>query len=58
LSNDGHVTDIEVIAAALLHDTIEDIDTTPEDLYVEFGPAIRDIVLDVTDDKTLHQAGA
>jgi guanosine-3',5'-bis(diphosphate) 3'-pyrophosphohydrolase len=53
LCNEGHITDIDVIAAALLHDTIEDTDTTPEELVAEFGPAIRDIVLDVTDDKTL-----
>ncbi len=53
LSNEGHVTDIEVITAAMLHDTIEDTDTTPEELEAEFGASIRDIVLDVTDDKSL-----
>jgi len=56
LCNEGHITDIEVIAAALLHDTIEDTDTAPEELEAEFGPTIRDIVLDVTDDKTLPKA--
>ncbi|MEJ2397967.1 MAG: HD domain-containing protein, partial [Gammaproteobacteria bacterium] len=29
LCNEGHVTDIEVICAALLHDTVEDTETTP-----------------------------
>jgi len=53
LCNEGHITDIDVIAAALLHDTIEDTDTTPEELETAFSPAIRDIVMDVTDDKTL-----
>lgn len=53
LCNEGHVDDIEVIAAALLHDTVEDTDTSPEELAREFGPAIRDLVMAVTDDKTL-----
>ena len=53
LCNEGHVTDIEVICAALLHDTIEDTQTTQEELDTEFGQAIRSIVMEVTDDKTL-----
>jgi len=53
LCNEGHVTDIEVICAALLHDTVEDTATEPEELESEFGKAIRDIVMEVTDDKTL-----
>lgn len=53
LCNEGHVTDIEVICAALLHDTVEDTDTSAEELEAEFGKAIRDIVMEVTDDKTL-----
>jgi guanosine-3',5'-bis(diphosphate) 3'-pyrophosphohydrolase len=56
LCNEGHVTDSEVICAALLHDTVEDTDTTPEELEREFGAAIRDIVMDVTDDKGLAKA--
>jgi len=53
LCNEGHITDIEVICGALLHDTIEDTDTEPEEIEVEFGKAIHDIVMEVTDDKTL-----
>lgn len=53
LCNEGHVTDIEVICAALLHDTVEDTATEPEELEAEFGKAIRNIVMEVTDDKTL-----
>jgi len=53
LCNVGHITDIEVICAALLHDTVEDTDTSAEELEAEFGRAIRDIVMEVTDDKTL-----
>lgn len=53
LINEAHVTDIAVICAALLHDTVEDTDTTPEELEREFGVPIRDLVMAVTDDKTL-----
>src|SRR3569833_1899171 len=53
LITEAHVTDIAVICAALLHDTVEDTDTTPEELEREFGVAIRDLVMAVTDDKTL-----
>ena len=53
LTNEGGVTDVEVICAALLHDTIEDTDTTPDELGREFGQTIKNIVMEVTDDKTL-----
>ena len=56
LSNEGHIKDIEVICGALLHDTVEDTDTTPEELEREFGETIRQIVMDVTDDKSLEKA--
>lgn len=53
LCNEGHVTDVEVICGALLHDTVEDTQTTEEELKTEFGLAISNIVMEVTDDKTL-----
>jgi guanosine-3',5'-bis(diphosphate) 3'-pyrophosphohydrolase len=56
LCNEGHITDTNVICAALLHDTVEDTDTTPEELEQEFGEEIRNIVMDVTDDKTLEKS--
>ena len=39
--------------AALLHDTVEDTDTTPEEIEAKFGPIVARIVQEVTDDKTL-----
>jgi guanosine-3',5'-bis(diphosphate) 3'-pyrophosphohydrolase len=56
LCNEAHVTDIEVICGALLHDTVEDTDTTFDELNGEFGPTIKEIVVDVTDDKNLSKA--
>lgn len=45
--------DADVVAAGFLHDTIEDTDTTYEDLKREFGENIADIVKECTDDKSL-----
>lgn len=45
--------DITLIAAGFLHDTLEDTDTTYEELVTEFGAEIADVVREVTDDKTL-----
>lgn len=53
LVNEAGVDDPEVLCAALLHDTIEDTDTTPEELTEVFGKSICDIVLEVTDDQAL-----
>ena len=53
LANEGHVDDDAVICAALLHDTIEDTETTPEELREVFGNEIADIVLEVSDAKSL-----
>lgn len=36
--------DEEILAAALLHDTIEDTDVTYEDLKQEFGTRVADLV--------------
>ncbi|XP_066514173.1 guanosine-3',5'-bis(diphosphate) 3'-pyrophosphohydrolase MESH1-like [Hoplias malabaricus] len=53
LSHEGGITDIEVLQAALLHDTVEDTDTTIEELEALFGSTVSRIVQEVTDDKTL-----
>jgi guanosine-3',5'-bis(diphosphate) 3'-pyrophosphohydrolase len=49
----GGVDDHDVIAAALLHDTVEDTDTEESDLEELFGKRIARIVMEVTDDKSL-----
>ncbi len=47
------VTDPTTLIAAVLHDTVEDTATTPEELAERFGPAVRDLVLEMSDDKRL-----
>ncbi len=50
------VTDGEVLAAAVLHDTIEDTETSAEELGAEFGSRVTGLVLELTDDKSLPKA--
>ena len=49
------IEDVEVLAAALLHDTIEDTNTSLEELEIVFGYEIAGIVAECTDDKTLSK---
>jgi len=53
LCNEGGITDENVLCTALLHDTVEDTKTTPEELTQVFGKAISDLVMELTDDKDL-----
>ena len=47
-----------MVAAAFLHDSVEDTDTTYEDLVEEFGREVADLVLEVTsDEKDMIAAG-
>ena len=55
LWHEGGVNDPVVIAAALLHDTVEDTETSWQELRGEFGDEIADIVLEVTDVKWLKK---
>lgn len=48
--------DINLIIAALLHDTVEDVGVTFEELEREFGKDVADLVREVTDDKNLPKA--
>lgn len=53
LATVGEVRDVEILAAAMLHDTVEDTDTTPGELQRLFGAAIAKLVAEVTDDPGL-----
>jgi len=53
LSSIGQVVDVHTLCAAILHDTIEDTDTTAAELEQLFGHKIAAIVCEVSDDKTL-----
>jgi (p)ppGpp synthase/HD superfamily hydrolase len=52
----GGVHDADVLRAAILHDTVEDTQTTREELAAQFGDAVCAMVLEVTDDKSLEKA--
>ena len=52
----GGVKDTDVLVAALLHDTIEDTQTSPDEIDQSFGHAVLSFVLEVTDDKRKPKA--
>ena len=56
LAHEASIEDPAVLAAALLHDTIEDTATTAQELDLAFGSEIASIVVEVTDDKSLPKA--
>ncbi|HEY6400101.1 MAG TPA: HD domain-containing protein [Blastocatellia bacterium] len=56
LARIGGVTDLVILQGAILHDTIEDTMTTPEELEETFGQEVRRVVEEVTDDKRLPKA--
>jgi (p)ppGpp synthase/HD superfamily hydrolase len=49
----GGVTDVRLLQAAVLHDTLEDTETTAEELESRFGFKVRRLVEEVSDDKSL-----
>lgn len=53
LAEEGGVRDPEVLAAALLHDTIEDTPTVYDDIAGPFGRRVANLVAELTDDKRL-----
>jgi (p)ppGpp synthase/HD superfamily hydrolase len=46
-------TDPNVVIAALVHDAVEDQGVTSETLAIEFGQHVAQIVMEVTDDKSV-----
>ena len=55
LAGVGGITDVELLQAGMLHDTVEDTDATPEEIETLFGYAVRSLVMEVTDDKSLEK---
>ena len=53
LATDGGVDDLDTLIAAVLHDTVEDTETSHAELVERFGSRVADIVAEVTDDKSL-----
>ena len=63
LAVEAHITDADVLCAALLHDVIEDCARNPaeradlaSEIEQQFGARVRGIVEEVTDDKSLRKA--
>jgi guanosine-3',5'-bis(diphosphate) 3'-pyrophosphohydrolase len=56
LANEANIFDADVLAAAALHDTVEDTETTLAELAACFGAKISAIVAEVSDDKALPKA--
>ena len=47
---------VPILAAAALHDTVEDTQTSLDDIEREFGTAVASMVAELTDDKSLPKA--
>lgn len=56
LANVGKIEDYDVLIAAILHDTVEDTETTQEEITKLFGATVGSYVMEVTDDKSLPKA--
>ena len=56
LAHEGGIVNPDVLIAAVLHDTIEDTETTEQELVTVFGKKIASIVVEVTDDKKLPKS--
>jgi len=52
LLNDHEFPEV-VVAAALLHDVIEDTDTELPEIEAEFGPEVAELVAEMTEDETI-----
>ncbi len=56
LVGEAGIVDETVLCAAILHDTIEDTETTVAEIATAFGDRIAGVVLEVTDDNSLPKA--
>jgi guanosine-3',5'-bis(diphosphate) 3'-pyrophosphohydrolase len=55
LAHTNEYEDFILLAAAVLHDTLEDTETTFDELNSNFGSEISNVVLEVTDDMSLSK---
>jgi (p)ppGpp synthase/HD superfamily hydrolase len=55
LAHSSRAHDTVLIAAAFLHDTVEDTNTTHAELVALFGTEVAAVVAEVTDDKDLRK---
>jgi len=55
LRDEAGITDPDTLAAALLHDTIEDTGATYAMLVSLFGETVADVVSEISDDKSLSK---
>ena len=53
---EGGIDDLATLQAAILHDTVEDTQTSYEELVGRFGKDVADVVMELTDDKSLPKA--
>ncbi|AOV18814.1 hypothetical protein BJI67_16375 (plasmid) [Acidihalobacter aeolianus] len=51
----AYCADLDMLRAALLHDTIEDTATTANDLHEAFGPTVTELVVGLTHDPRAGQ---
>jgi guanosine-3',5'-bis(diphosphate) 3'-pyrophosphohydrolase len=56
LATTGGVDDVVVLQAAIVHDTVEDAETTREELVQLFCEKVASVVMEVTDDKSVPKA--
>lgn len=55
ISTYGGINKLSILQAAVLHDTIEDTDTTYDEICDKFGKEVADYVAEVTDDKKISK---
>lgn len=53
LADEVNAAPLALLCAAILHDTVEDTPTTPDELRGMFGNEVTQLVLEVSDDKQL-----
>jgi len=56
LASEGDVSDETTLMGAVLHDTVEDTQTTFAELEERFGPEVAGLVRELTDDKSLEKS--